>query len=525
LTAEIPLPGPAARGRPRWLWGLAAVAVAAGAALVAHLATRSFGPREDAYISYSYARNLAAGQGWVFFPGEEPTYGSTSPLFVLLLAAARLLGADIPAAGHTLQLVATAGTVLLIFLIGSAMGSPTGGLLGGLLFGLHGQIPYLISGMETALVLLLSAALILLYLRGQLVAAGIVSGLLVLARPDAVLLAALLLCHLLATRGRRAWRALLPAFAVILPWYVYAWRTFGSLLPNPVVAKQLAGSRVFAPLSWSLFVYHFLPISWTGLVAVALALAGVGALWLGRKDSAWTAAIAWPALYFLALWIAGAPSFGVYYVPPLLVVWIAVGHGLAALPGPPSGSPLRRRAGALVAAAAALFLTLALVRGTGETMREGRESRHRVVPRLARWLRAQAPPGSRVCAFEVGHLGYFSGCNVIDLLGLTTRRTWPWLKRCDFLGAVRALEPDYVVALDAPDWLPAEQLLGSDWFERNYHEVYSLPYLRRVASVEGKVVEARPGRERASASWRRERYAIYARERAAAGPRPDRAGK
>src|SRR5438093_10582038 len=41
---------------------------------------------EDALISLRYARNLAAGMGLVYNPGEH-VFGATTPLHVLLLAA------------------------------------------------------------------------------------------------------------------------------------------------------------------------------------------------------------------------------------------------------------------------------------------------------------------------------------------------------------------------------------------------------------------------------------------------------
>ena len=49
------------------------------------------GPRtiDDAYITFRYARNLLAGNGFVFNPGER-VLGTTTPLFTLILAAAAL---------------------------------------------------------------------------------------------------------------------------------------------------------------------------------------------------------------------------------------------------------------------------------------------------------------------------------------------------------------------------------------------------------------------------------------------------
>ena len=52
---------------------------------------------DDAWITYRYAENLAAGNGLVYNTGEY-VEGSTAPLLVLLLSLFRWLGISIPAA-------------------------------------------------------------------------------------------------------------------------------------------------------------------------------------------------------------------------------------------------------------------------------------------------------------------------------------------------------------------------------------------------------------------------------------------
>jgi hypothetical protein len=48
-------------------------------------------PLDDAWIHQTYARSLAHGAGWVYWPGE-PSAGSTAPLWSLLLVPGHLLG-------------------------------------------------------------------------------------------------------------------------------------------------------------------------------------------------------------------------------------------------------------------------------------------------------------------------------------------------------------------------------------------------------------------------------------------------
>ena len=77
----------------------ALVAFLAFAAVVSYLALRGY-HFEDAYITYRYAANLAAGDGFVFTPGER-VLGTSNPFYTLLLAAlaALLLALGLSAAG------------------------------------------------------------------------------------------------------------------------------------------------------------------------------------------------------------------------------------------------------------------------------------------------------------------------------------------------------------------------------------------------------------------------------------------
>jgi hypothetical protein len=50
-------------------------------------------PLDDAWIHQTYARNLAATGEWAFVPGE-PSGGSTSPLWTMILAVGHKLGLD-----------------------------------------------------------------------------------------------------------------------------------------------------------------------------------------------------------------------------------------------------------------------------------------------------------------------------------------------------------------------------------------------------------------------------------------------
>ena len=76
---------------------------------VAYLA----GVAEDAFISFRYARNLVAGAGLVWNPGEAPVEGYTNFLWVLLLAGFLVGGLEPGAASQAAGVAAGLATLEL----------------------------------------------------------------------------------------------------------------------------------------------------------------------------------------------------------------------------------------------------------------------------------------------------------------------------------------------------------------------------------------------------------------------------
>ncbi len=78
-------------------------------------ASRFFEHVEDAVISYTYARNLAEGYGFVANLGGERVEGFSNPLWVFLLAAAHLFGASPFAASRALGITFSVGELAMAY--------------------------------------------------------------------------------------------------------------------------------------------------------------------------------------------------------------------------------------------------------------------------------------------------------------------------------------------------------------------------------------------------------------------------
>ena len=394
-------------------WLVLAAAAAARVALGPH-------PIDDAYITFRYAARLAAGQGFTYNPGAH-VLGTTTPLFTLLLASARVAGIGPIAASFGIAVIADLVTIAATMALLRRAGLRAAATLAGLLLAFWpNYVAYVVSGMETPLYV----ALLMLGLVGTTTArparAGIWTGLAGLCRPDAALLA-IVIGPWEARRARRdAIRYLAIAAAVVAPWVVFATLYFGSPIPNSIVAKASATS----PRGIGLAVFAAYFVQGRYLILSAVAAAGAAHLW--RRAAALRVWQIWWLVYAAAFIATGAFSeFPWYFVPllPLYLASIAVAvdaavewtcaraHWAARVRGP---------AWAAILILAAAIGTWRLTRHAS-TLADWSGGREVLYEATARDLAREA--GGAPCvlaATEIGALGYYYPGPVLDLAGLVS---------------------------------------------------------------------------------------------------------
>lgn len=240
-SAPEPHPWETRRGRhrvpappaPRWS---AAVLPAAAALLAAAAFALVRGALiDDAHITLAYVRTLALHGEWGVSPGL-PANTATSPLNVLLQAAVTLVVRDaVLAAGIVL-----AGLMALLTHWTAATARALGlhGWTAALPAPLLPANPLLLStvGLETYLAVTLLAGLAHAAVTGRARTAGVLCALLVLTRPDLVVVAVLAAVGVPALRRR--WRVVgAAAFLVAAPWYLFSWVVLGSFVPDTLLWK------------------------------------------------------------------------------------------------------------------------------------------------------------------------------------------------------------------------------------------------------------------------------------------------
>ncbi|WP_033294126.1 ArnT family glycosyltransferase [Amycolatopsis jejuensis] len=401
---------------------------------------------EDAYISFRYSENLAAGNGLVFNPGEH-VEGYSNFLWVILVALPKAwFGADIVTTAAVLGILCTLGSVLVSYYLANKLASRTGrespalGIVAAVFTATaSGLAAYGPSGLETPLFLLLVLSAFLALAHRHCVVAGLLSGLAVMTRPDGLVVAGLVGVWLIAGAVRaRTWRALVGyavgVLVLVVPWTVWRVSYYGHLLPNAVAAKS------GAPLRWQLHMgWHYLVdfgiahqgYLWLGLAAVVLLIAhrrttsradapAVGIGWL---------MLAVAACYAVFVGVTGGdwmPAWRMLApVPPLIAIAAVAIFGLSRRSPEAAAEPLALVKTRYLAAGAIALCTVPLV--VSQYSPKMVPAMRSWAPKIAEnaeigdWVKHTLPPGTTIATFANGALSYEAGIGitVIDVLGLT----------------------------------------------------------------------------------------------------------
>ena len=436
----------------------------AAAFFSSYIVTRQAVPLDDAYITYAYAKRLAMGYGFTFSPGALPTYGTTTPLYTLMLSLICKIGILPHVASPWINVISHGLIAVLLFWIGRYLLGTLTGLLMVLVWVLQFSVFFSSSGMETPyyMVLFLSVVILLL-LEKKTWIIGVLLGITLLTRPDTLLLILSIACFWLLDMRRRKTLPLLLliVFVVYLPWVLYAFTQFGSIVPTSMKAKIINPGKISGNFGLEHFITYFLPISLTdrksnlSVFVVLFIFFVIGCFYLWKNRLSLRAVIVWIPLYCSAMRLGGAPDFRWYYIPPWVVALIPLVIGFVVF--------LRRLKKFSIPLPIILIVILVFVIATAnvKSLHWYAISPHK---QLALIVKQLAKPGDLVASREVGNLTYWAELPVLDMLGLNSPEVTPFLKKNDMKGILEKYKPEFVL-------YPGNKELFED-----YEPIESLPY-------------------------------------------------
>ena len=448
---------------------------------------------DDAWITYRYAYNLAAGNGFVYNPGER-VLGTTAPGYALLVGVLALPWPEaVPRICGMLGAVALAASALALFAFGARSGWGLAGFVAGLVFVVNPLALDSFGGemlLQAALVLwgLVAVSLGRPWLATMLgVGASII-------RPDGVVALALILCWI----GWRERRVPLAAGACaalgLAVWFGALWLYFGSPLPETMAAKQAQRTSGYAnPLGTDLVIWilaltdyptRFRVRTEAGFTLfLALAIAGLPVLAWRRT---WWPVVAWPVLLLVAYRQIRVPFYPWYAVPPLVLLAVAAGlateavaRGVAALVR--RVAPRADRRGMVMPAAAAATLAVVVIGAAAPMARRALGTGNwfpgpgeRAYIAIGEWLARSTPADASVGYIEIGFIGYHARRRIVDPWGLVTPGVAAAVAKRDLLYAYRNRRPDFILFNPAhfPDSLG--RLPEEPWFRAEYASVATL---------------------------------------------------
>jgi hypothetical protein len=293
---------------------------------------------DDAYITFRYSKNLAAGFGPTYNPGLHPVEGYTTFLWMLLMTLPHFIGVNVATFSKILGVLLTCGTFTFISLITFQL-TRAFPLKARLFFGSFGgfllaMLPitsiHAIAGMETSLFIFLMALMVYMVTLGLLDASRLLFwsplvGLLIgLTRPEGNAISLILLAigwffSPRDIRKRLTWSSLglyvLPGAAYFLWRYLY----YDLVLPLPFYMKVLHGTGVFGGVNEvGTYLLYLLPSISVLLLAALLRL---------RKEFF---TVLTPVVFLLIFYLFPVHAMGfswrfIYPATPFISILVAIG--------------------------------------------------------------------------------------------------------------------------------------------------------------------------------------------------------
>lgn len=486
------------------------------------------GPRiiDDSFITYRYARNILAGNGFVFNPGER-VLGTTTPLYTLLLVFLSIpFGgetANFPLLSYLLNSAIDGVTCYLLYRFGKFFNKPLLGTASSLAFALAPySVTFSIGGLETSLYVFLLTSTCYTYLRERFVWTSLLAAFAFLTRPDAmILILPLAIDYTLRTytrlkeqrevnREKELKRFLRITSLFILPcllWFSFSYLYFGSLFPNSIVAKALAYRLPENSALIRLLQHYATPFAedktfgkWGIAVGLFLypSLALFGGIQLVRTTNRSLAMVIFPFLYFLIFSVANPLIFRWYLTPPLPFYMLCIFAGVIIFWEQVIKSlqtklvHLNSLHSPILVFFTIIFPTLLILPAWQLHPSHGP---NRLAPEMAfiqlelhyaeaaKFLESHAQDSLQnktIAAGDVGVLGYMTEAKILDTVGLNSPQTLSYFPLEEKAYVINYAIPTRLILDELPDYIVFLEVYGRNTLLKNQEFLDSYRSIYRI---------------------------------------------
>lgn len=388
---------------------------------------------DDAYIAYRIVRNIINGHGWAYNIGESHN-PSTSVLNIVLIAAFSCLTGDIRLAAHIIGTVA----VLMAGLVGYELfrdkfGNSIGVLVGYLLVRKLGN--NFTWGLECNLFIAFLMLFVLFEERRK--NSWPLLGVLVLTRPDGILMVGLKWLKKFVSRRQFSAQGLFIVLIILMPWLIFSLHRFHQFLPDTFSQKIWQGHSGYwgtGHVYLSGLIFHYITSS--GLLPKTYMLLAVVGMFLMKRDRSHLLYITiFVLLQQLAYTIFNVPMYHWYRALPDFLIVIsalyAVGtflngiqnrcqHRFASVTHRfPHLMPQFRRGFSLSVPLLMLIPAVLTLRSSYENPKvDQRDSSYTHIIKEVDKLYGQG----RLTTMEVGSIGFNTNRTIVDICGLVSEK-------------------------------------------------------------------------------------------------------
>lgn len=419
---------------------------------------------DDSLITLTYAKNIAAGNGFVF-NHPPPVLGTTTPLFTLIVALLAVIfqHIEMPTLAIMFSASCWAGISWLFFTFRKQWQITNLEII---------SISALITftpwsnflGMEAYTFAFLLVLTISTFLDKKYLLTGLLSCLLFLTRGEGALIPFLLGValisqkiyadktfdkNLLLSLGK-----LVTGFGLLaIVWIFFAYITFGAVLPNTLYAKMAQGDIGFGN---SLIYYLFnewIPLSTTGLKFGSNILLnfwwvviGFGIYRILVKKKFFIYLILWIALYIIGYTALNVPGYYWYFLPIHFVLSIVFAMGISELSQLILKAQINRKVRMALSVLVSITLIFFYVKPLTlyHTKVRG-DHRAKQYIEIAEWFNKNTQPTESIAFIEIGYLGFYTENKIIDLAGLVLPDVTKNVSDNGFIWGFWHYKPDYYI--------------------------------------------------------------------------------